>query len=181
MKVNEFVNYMKENTNRTMREDQVTAIVKKSLEPKVYLSVKDKKAIVEKIIDKCIYFQDGIFKFDGIDRYIYFTMYTIEAYTNLELDNDIEHDFDLISESKLLPIITCMIQQEFDDVNIFLQMQCDYIMAANSVEAQIGRFFDSILEKADMFGEGLSQLVSKVDLESLMENKDKILKFLENK
>lgn len=181
MTIREFVDYMKKNTNKTIREDQVVSMAKKTLEPKSYLSIKDKKDLVNKIIDKCIYYENGLFKFDGIDRYMYFTMYTIEAYTNIELDADVEAEFDALSESKLLPIITCMIQQEFDDVNIFLQMQCDYILAGNSIEGQFGRFFDEILEKVDALGIGLSNILSNVDLKGMLENKDNILKLFENK
>lgn len=181
MTIKEFVDYMKKNTNKAIREDQVETIVKKALEPKSYLSIKDKKELVNKIVDKCIYYENGVFKFDGIDRYIYFTMYTIEAYTNLELSEDVEADFDAISEAKLLPIITCLIQQEFDDVNIFLQMQCDYITAGNTIEGQFGRFFDEILDKMDTLGDGLSKFLTNVDLDKLMQDKDKIIKYFEKK
>lgn len=181
MTIREFVDYMKKNTNKAIREDQVAAMAKKALEPKSYLGIKEKKEIVNKIIDKCIYYENGMFKFDGIDRYVYFTMYTIEAYTNIDLSEDVEADFDAISESKLLPIVTCMIQQEFDDVNIFLQMQCDYITAGNSVEAQVGRFLDDLLDKIDSIGNFASKYLSNIDIDSLLKDKDKILKFIENK
>ena len=117
MKIVEFVDYTKKNTNRVMKEDQVASLINKTLEPKSYISIKEKKDLVEKIVDKTIYYEDGIFKFDGIDRYMYFTMYTLEAYTNLELSEDVANDFDALSESKLLPAVICLIQKEFDDIS----------------------------------------------------------------
>ena len=48
---------------------------------------------------------DGIFKFDDIDKYICFTMKTIAAYTNLELSDDMEEDYDELCRAKLLDII----------------------------------------------------------------------------
>lgn len=180
MKIREFVDYMKKNTNRTMKEDQVASLIKRVLEPKTYISIKDKKEIVDKIINRCIYYENGVFKFDGIERYVYFTMYTLAAYTNLELSEDIENDFDALSESKLLPAVICLIQQEFDDVNVFLQMQCDYILEGNSIEAQVGKFFDGLLEKIDVIGNGLGKYLGNIDLGSLLKDKDKILGYLEN-
>lgn len=180
MKVNEFVDYMKKNTNRATKEDQVASTMKRVLEPKSYIGIKEKKQLVDNIINKCIYYDNGVFKFDGIDRYVYFTMYTLEAYTNLELEADVENDFDVLSESKLLPAVICLIQQEFDDVNLFLQMQCEYILEGNSIESQFGKFFSEILEKIDTIGDGLVKSISKVDMEKLMKDKDKILKYLEN-
>ena len=180
MKIREFVDYMKKNTNRTMKEDQVASLIKRVLEPKTYISIKDKKEIVDKIINRCIYYENGVFKFDGIERYVYFTMYTLAAYTSLELSEDIENDFDALSESKLLPAVICLIQQEFDDVNVFLQMQCDYILEGNSIEAQVGKFFDSLLEKIDTIGSGLGKYLGNIDLDTLLKDKDKILSYLEN-
>ena len=179
MKVQELVDFMRKNTNRTMKEDQVASLLKRTIEPKSYMSIKDKKQLVDKIVNKSIYYDNGIFKFDGIERYVCFTMYTIEAYTNLELSGDIEDDFDTLSESKLLPVIICLIQQEFDDINVFLQMQCDYILEDNSVQAQLGRLFKDVLEKIDVVTGGISKYMSDIDLNKLMEDKDKILNYFD--
>lgn len=142
MKVQEFVDYMKNNTNKTTREDQVLSMVKKQLEAKSYLSIKEKRNLIDKIIDACVLYDNGIYSFDGISKYVYFTMYTIAAYTNLELGEDVEEDFDALSESKLLPVVLSMVQSEYDDINILLQMQCDSLLDNNSVEAQIGKLCD---------------------------------------
>ena len=133
---------------------------------------------VNKIIDKTIYYEDGIFKFDGIDRYMYFTMYTIEAYTNLELGENVADDFDAISEAKLLPAIICLIQKEFDDVNVFLQMQCEYILEGNSIEAQIGKFLSGVSDKLDALGDNLSKYLQNINMEELLKYKDLITKYL---
>ena len=177
MKVKELVEFMKKNTNRMMKEDQVASLLGKTLEVKPYVGIKEKKTLVDKIINETVYYENGTFKFNGIDRYVYFTMYTIEAYTNIELSDDIESDFDALSESKLLPVIICLIQQEFDDVNVFLQMQCDYILTDNSVESQFGKMLDKVLEKIDVFSDSISKYITNIDLGKLMEDKDKILNY----
>lgn len=177
MKVQEFVDYMKKNTSRAMREDQVASLLNKTLEPKAYIGFKAKRDLVDKIVNKTIYYVDGIYKFDGIDRYMYFTMYTIEAYTNIELSDDVVNDFDVLSESKLLPAIICLIQKEYDDVNVFLQMQCEYILEDNSIEIQISKFLSGILDKLDDIDGNLSKYLKDIDINKLLQYKDEILKY----
>lgn len=184
MKINEFIEYMRKNTNRTMKEEQVISTAKKALNVKPYMSIKDKRELVEKIVSKCIYFENGIFKIDNIQKYVYFTMLTLNAYMDLELGDDIEDDFDALSEEKLLPLLICTIQQEYDDVNIFLQMHCDYILEDNSLEVQFGNFLSAVLEKVDGVEATLKttvpELLKKIDLKSIMKHKDAILDVLKN-
>lgn len=145
MKTNEFIEYMKKSVNNTTREDQVISMVKKQLGVKEYLSIKQKRNLIEDIANASVLYADGVFKFDAISKYVYFTMYTIAAYTNLELSDDIEEDFDDLSKAKLLPVIISAIQGEYDDVNILLQMHCDSILENNSVEAVVGKFLEEVL------------------------------------
>ena len=145
MRTNEFIEYMKKNVNKATREDQVVSMVKKQLEVKEYLGIKQKRDLIEDIANASILYDNGVFKFDAISKYVYFTMYTIAAYTNLELSDDIEDDFDELSREKLLPIVISVIQDEYDDVNILLQMHCDSILENNSVETIVGKFLEEVL------------------------------------
>lgn len=167
MKVIEFVEYMKKNTNKTTREDQVLSMVKKQLETKSYVGIKEKRNLIDDIINACVLYDDGIYKFDGITKYVCFTMYTIAAYTNIELGEDVEEDFDVLSESKLLPVVLATIQNEYDDVNILLQMQCDSLLESNSIEAQIGKLCDRVLDLMGNFEIGLKSFADKVPSENL--------------
>ena len=81
---------MKKNINRTMKNEQILDLVQKQLEVKKYIPINEKKDLVDRIIEKCIYFENGTFRIDSIDSYVYFTMFTIDTYTNLEID-DIEN------------------------------------------------------------------------------------------
>lgn len=179
MKVQELITYMSKNTNKTMKDEQIVSIARKATEAKSYLSIKDKRKLIDTIVEECILFEDGIFKFDNIQRYVCFTMMTLAAYTNIELGADVEEDFDALSREKLLPVLVCMIQQEYDDVNILLQMQCDFILEGNAVEAQLGRFLNAVLDKVDGFESTLKDvvptLIDKIDLKAIMQNKDLIL------
>lgn len=175
MKVQEFVEFMKKNTNKLMKEDQIAALVTKTLEIKSYLGIKDKKQLVEEIVQHSILYDNGIFKFDNIQKYIYFTMLTLKAYTNFEFSDDIEDDFDLLSKSKLMPIIICIIQQEYDDINLLLEMQCDYILTDNTIEAQVGRLLNGVLEKFDGAEKFLKKFLASDEVKNLLANKDQII------
>ena len=178
MKIIEFVEFMKKNSNRVMKEDQVMSLVKKTAEIKEYLSIKDKKSLVDKIVRECIYYENGTYRINGIEKYIYFTMYTIAAYTNLELGDDIEADFDALSESKLLPVLICAIQNEYDEVNIYLQMQCDFVLENNSIESVVGDFLSNVLDKVDDFSNVLAGYVEKFNADELFANKEDLGKLI---
>jgi hypothetical protein len=178
MKVQEFIDYMKKNTNRTMKEDQIAALVKRALEVKSYLGIKRKKELIDKIVNSSIIYDSGVFKFDNIQKYICFTMYVLEAYTNLELSEDIEDDFDALSESKMMPILVCIIQQEYDDLNLLLEMQCDYILADNTIEAQVGKLIDALIYQVGKFSDGLEAYVKNFDISKLVQNKDQLMELL---
>lgn len=149
MKILELVNMMNQNKSKLTKVEQVQAILKKELEVKEYLNIKDKKALVQDIVNECILYSDCVYKFDEIEKYICFTMRTIAAYTNLELSDDIEEDYDLLCEAKLLNSIIELFHGEYDNVKVLLQMKCDYILSDNTMEAQFGRFLENIIEKID--------------------------------
>lgn len=180
MRVNEFVEYMQKNTTKIMKEEQVASMAKKALEVKSYLGIKKKKELVDSIVDECILYESGVFKFDNIYKYICFTMYTLAAYTNLELSSDIEDDFDALSESNLLPLVICLIQKEYDDVNIYLQMQCDSVLENNTIEAQFGKFLEGVVDKLAGVEVALKDYLSGIDISSLLQDKDKIVEFLKS-
>lgn len=165
MKINAFIENMNQNKSKLLKSEQVQSFIKKELNVKEYLSIKDKKQLVDSIVNECILYEDGIFKFNDIDKYICFTMRTIAAYTNIELSDDIEDDYDALCESKLLNAVIESFNGEYENVRTLLQMKCDYILSSNTIEAQLGRFFDGVLEKAD----GVAGALSNFDVSKLTE------------
>lgn len=164
MRINEFIEHMGKNINGTMKENQILAIVQKQLEVKHYISIKEKKELIDKIIEKCIYFENGTFRIDAIDSYIYFTMFTIDAYTNLEID-DVEDCFDMLSESGLMPVVIASLGQEYQDIQTFLNMKRSEILENNSVEMQLGKFFEGVLDQFGEFSEGLMDTVQNLNID----------------
>lgn len=179
MTTREIITLMGDSKNKMLKTEQLQALLKKKLEVKEYISIKAKKSLVDDIVNECILYEDGIFKFNDIDKYICFTMRTIAAYTNLELSEDLEEEYDLLCESKLLESIISTFKKEYDDVNILLQMKCDYVLNNNTLEAQVGRFFDGILEKVDILVDTLANKVDGFDLNNLPINSEDLGKLMQ--
>jgi hypothetical protein len=146
---------------------------------RVSSAAENMSALVDDIVNECILYEDGIFKFNDIEKYICFTMRVIEAYTNLELSSDLEEEYDLLCESKLLESIINTFKKEYDDVNILLQMKCDYVLSNNTLAAQVGRFFDGILEKLDIVTDAFANKVDGFDFNNLPINSEDINKLMQ--
>lgn len=179
MKITELVTLMNTNKNKLLKPEQVQAFLKKELNVIEYMSIKDKKNLVEDIVNECILYEDGVFKFDDFEKYICFTMRTIAAYTNLELSDDMENDYDLLCKEKLLnPVIDTFVG-EYENVKLLLQMKCDYILSGNSIEAQLGRFFDSVLDKISDLADTLKNNANNFDISKLPISKEDLAKVLD--
>jgi len=172
MKINELIELMNQNKNKLLKAEQTQAFLKKELDVKEYLSIKQKKELVDDIVDTCILYENGAYKFDEIDKYIYFTMKTIATYTNLDLSDDIEDDYDLLCESKLLNTVIETFNGEYENVKVLLQMKCDYILSNNTLEAQAGRLVDGALEKVDDVVGVLMDKIKNFNISDLPINKD---------
>lgn len=179
MTTKELITLMSDSKNKMLKTEQLEALLKKKLEVKEYVGIKAKKDLVDDIVNECILYEDGIFKFNDIDKYICFTMRVIEAYTNLELSIDLEEEYDLLCESKLLESIINTFKKEYDDVNILLQMKCDYVLNSNTLAAQAGRFFDGILNKLDVIVDALTNKVDGFDFNNLPINSEDINKLMQ--
>ena len=179
MKIAELVVLMNNNKTKLLKPEQIQAFLKKELNVIEYMSVKDKKSLVEDIVNECILYEDGVFKFDDFEKYICFTMKTITAYTNLELSDAMENDYDLLCKEKLLnPVIDTFIG-EYENVKLLLQMKCDYILSSNSIEAQFGRLFDGVLNKVSDLAETLKNSANNFDINKLPISKEDLNKVLD--
>lgn len=170
MKTVELVKFVGNDKNKMLKSAQLMELIAKTLEVKKYLGIKQKKALVESIVNECILYEDGIFKFDDIDKYLCFTMRVIEAYTNLELSADFEEDYDLLCQSGLLEIVIDTFKKEYDDVSILLQMKCDYVLSDNHLSAQIGKFLSNLSDSLDVVIDKVEKFNIKPDvMQKLME------------
>ena len=178
MTVRELVELANNSRNKLLKPEQLHVMLKKELEVKDYLSIKDKKQLVEDIVNECVLWDNGIFKFDEIEKYVVFTMRTIAAYTNIELSADIEDDYDELCRTKLLGTIVDLFEIEYNEVSLLLRMKCDYILNENSIEMQISKFLNNILEKLDIFADKLGSQVENFDISKLPIKEEDLTKLL---
>lgn len=174
MRVNELVDFM--NSNKAMNDKQRFELLKKHLNVKGYLGVKDKKDIVSNIINKTIIYSDGVYKFNEFDKYVTYIIYTIDSYTDLELSQDIEDDYDALCKSGLLNAVINTFKTEYDEIGVMLEMECDYLLSENNIESQIARFLDGINDKLDMFSNMLAKTIGDFDINKLPISLDDIEK-----
>lgn len=179
MKVQELVEFVSNSKNKLLKQTQLEEVVAKHIETKKYLPIKQKKELVESIVNECILYEDGVYKFDDIDKYICFTMKVIAAYTNLEISDDIEDDYDVLCEAGVLDMVINTFKKEYDEVNILLQMKCDYVLSSNSLEAQVGKLFDGVLEKLDIITQALANKVEGFDINNLPISGDDLSKLMQ--
>lgn len=179
MKINELVEFVSNSKNKLLKQAQLEEVIAKHIETKKYLPIKQKKELIESIVNECILYEDGTYKFDDIDKYICFTMRVIAAYTNLELSDDIEDDYDVLCEAGLLDMVVNTFKKEYDEVNILLQMKCDYVLSNNSLEAQVGKLFDGVLEKLDIITQALANKVDGFDINNLPIDSDDLNKLMQ--
>ena len=165
MNVQKVINFVKE--NKTLKEEQIKSKLAKYINVKKYISVKDKKKLVDSIIDDCVLYKDGRFCFNEFDKYITFVMYTIGAYTDIELSSDIECDYDMLCEENILNIVISTFESEYNEVNIILDMKCGEILGGNNIEAQFGRFLNTVVEKLDTFTDVLLDSIKNFDVDNL--------------
>ena len=181
MTIKELVKLMSDNKYKMMKQEQLQDMLKKKLEVKDYVSFATKRNLVNSIVNECVLYENGMFKFNDIDKYVCFTMRVIEAYTNLEVSSNLETDYDLLCESKMLEFVINTFKKEYDDVNILLQMQCDYVLSNNSIGSQIGRFLDGILDKVDVLVDTFANKADSFDFNKLpvdREDLNKLMQFI---
>jgi hypothetical protein len=178
MTTKNLVELMNKNKAKLLKPEQIRAFLKKELGVKEYLSIKTKKELVGNIVNECILYDDGVFKFDDIEKYIVFTMRTIVAYTNLELSDDIEEDYDLLCSAQLLNPVIETFDGEYENVKLLLQMKTDYILNGNTIEAQFGRLLENISDKLDNALQMVANKIENFDISNLPIDVDSIQKLM---
>ena len=179
MKVKELVVLMNNSKNKMLKGEQLQQLVAKTIEVKKYISIKEKRVLIDDIINDCIIYEDGVYKFDDIDKYIAFTMKTISAYTNLELSDDMENDYDALCEAKLLNTVIETFSGEYENVKLLLQMKCDYILSGNTIEVQFGKFLTGIMDEVSNLANAVEGKIDSFDLSNLPINMSDIGKLIE--
>ena len=116
MNVNAFITMYNQRMrkNREYTQELITATVSELVKPKLYLSYDDKLNLIDRVISS-----SAGSKHLTADRYRYFIIELIKAYTVLEMN---EEQFDVLSENKLLDIILSTFDYEYKVCTNLMQM-----------------------------------------------------------
>lgn len=168
MKIKEFVEIMEANKGKIYSKTDANAMsnfIKKTLEVKEYLPLQEKKDLISKIIDTSIIYENSMYKFDEIDKYVHLVMFSIAAYTNVELSDDVENDYDELCKNGLLDTVVDTFRGEYQSVMMLLNMQCNYILADNALGAKLGAFVEGLSKNIDSLAGVLKTKVEAMDLD----------------
>ena len=157
MKVLDFVNEFKNKRimNTKINEHAVSDYIKEALEIKSYLPFMEKRKIIEVVVEQNTKEVDGIKKNDSINQYLSFVISMLSAHTNIEFSEDPVADYDMLSESGLLPQIIAEFKESYDECDILLKMELASKLEDNNINVLVGKFLNNILNKLDDFGDML--------------------------
>lgn len=182
MKIKEFVEIMEANKSKLYSKTDANAMsnfIKKTLEVKEYLPLQEKRNLIAQIIDASIIYENSMYKFDEIDKYVHLVMLSIATYTNIELSDDIEDDYDELCRSGLLTMIVDSFKDEYKSVMMLLDMQCNYILADNALGAKFGTFIEGLSKNINSLADVLKTKIENINLDSLNMDLNNVQSLLE--
>lgn len=170
MKIEQFLKDFKENKiqNTKIDEHAVSKYLKKTLEIKTYIPFRQKREIAEMVVAQNTKEIDGIKKHDSINAYISFVVAMLSAHTNFEFSEDPVADYDLLSESGLLPVIIEEFRMDYDECDILLKMALAMELEDNNINVMVGKFLNSLPDKLDGVGDILKGFFANIDLSSIL-------------
>lgn len=167
MKINEYVEKATTKGYMPAAVNQQDEKIKKDLEIKPYLGIKAKRQLIEDIVNETVIYENGLLKFNGVEQYVVYTMRCIEAYTNLELSDDLEEDYDSLCSCGLLSKILRIIDDEYQSVLSLLKMQCDYVLLDNSVTSKINVLLTSVADTINKVSDSIENNMKEIKQEDL--------------
>ena len=155
--VRNFINEFKTKKIQNTKTDNtiVGKYIRDTLQVKTYIPFREKRAIVETIVEQNIEVVDGIKRHDSINGYVSFVMAMLKCHTTLEFEEDPVADYDLLAESGLLPLIIEEFRASYDESDILLKMALAAELEDNNVNVLIGKFLDGLSKKLEGISEAL--------------------------
>ncbi len=153
MIVKEFVEKFKSRNiiNSKVNPNAISDYIQTTLELKTYVPFQEKRKIVEEIVKRNIVLIDGIKKNDNISQYIDFVIAMLKSHTNLEFSNEIAHDYDILSESGLLPTIINEFQSDYNECDILLKMALAAELEDNNLSAVLSKILHNGIDIVKLF------------------------------
>lgn len=173
MKIKEFVERAKK-ASRISGIENIIAVKK-------YLPFAEKQALIDKVLERCKINNYGYTQFDETQKYIVFTINIIQAYTDLEFEEDYSdfiYEYDMLCENDLLSNVIDLFSTEYNTVLSMLNMKTDYILKSNSIECTVAQFLYGLNEKLNVVMEQVSGGMNKFTESISQEDIDKLSSLL---
>jgi hypothetical protein len=154
--------------NTKVKENAVSDYLKESLDIKTYLPFRLKRQIVETVVAQNTEWVDGVKRNDAINQYIGFVVAMIGAHTNLEFSDDPVADYDLLSESGLLPQIITEFSESYNECDILLKMALAMELEDNNINIQVGKLLNKLSTKLDDVGDIIKSIIEDFDLKDIL-------------
>ena len=146
---------------------------------KEYLPVNAKREVIDLTIAHCSEYEDGNVLLNGVELYIIFHIKFIEAYTDIEFTSNYYDDYDALTANGLLDMIINAALLEYNRMTEMLILQKEYVLAQNSLEAQVGRFLGDLSYQFGKFVDNIGDKISGLNLEDMNVNQDDVNKVLQ--
>lgn len=146
------------------------SIIRASIDVKSYLPIQDKIQLIDTVIDESIELWYGHLRFNEINRYLIFTREVLSAYTNLTWSDDRDVrmlEYDMLKTSGLLEKTIGFFEAEYGVCNSLLNMQINYVLEDNKIEAQLAKLIESGIEKLDVVADKAQQALENLNLDEL--------------
>ena len=146
---------------------------------KEYLPINEKREVIDLIIARCSEYEEGNVLLNGVELYIIFHIKFIEAYTDIEFTSNYYDDYDALTANGLLDMIINEALPEYNRMTEMLILQKEYVLAQNSLEAQVGRFLGDLSYQFGKFVDNIGEKISGMNLEDIDVNQDDVNKILQ--
>lgn len=150
-----------------------------AIKVKEYLPVNEKREVIDLTIAHCSEYEEGNVLLNGVELYIMFHIKFIEAYTDIEFTSDYYDDYDALTANGLLDMIINEALPEYNRMTEMLILQKEYVLAQNSLEAQVGRFLGDLSYQFGKFIDNIGEKISGLNLEDMNVNQDDVNKILQ--
>ena len=162
MKIREFVENAK---------DKFIGNVEEMVLVNKYIPVQKKRILARDILDRCVDDADGFIVVDKFDKEIYFTVAALSEYTCLEFSNDYDtilEEYDALCSAGYLDMLIEMIGLDFYRFEEVFRKEKDAILSRNSVEAQVAKVANSLVEAIDGLAEKLNGAIGDFDVSKII-------------
>ena len=183
MLVNEFVKLYKDSKvqNTKINPHAIEEFIRSKLEIVEYLPFNTKREVIEMLIDKIVYEEDGIKRVDSVSQFLAFVVAMVASHTTLTFGNNPEDDYDALSQSGVLEYILVMFQKDYEECNALLKAAIADELADNNLNVIVNKFLNGVLGKLD----DAIDILKNLDLSKLLgtnineEEKAKMLGFID--